>query len=143
VDELLRSIAAFLNGDAAAHGVSLSVTANRNLYVAAKPQALRLTLVSLLLDSIDSMPLGGQTHMDAAINDANGVIEITTRPSRGTIARNIATAWDLDLGSDPLYRGLVYPVARNLVRADEGTIELAKHDDGLKVSLLYPATKAA
>jgi C4-dicarboxylate-specific signal transduction histidine kinase len=143
LDELLRSMVAFLNGDAAAHGVSLSVAVDRNLYVVANPHALRLTLVSLLLDSIDSMPLGGQTHVEAKPDTANVVIEITTKPSRGTIARNIATAWDLDLDSAPPYRGLVYPVARNLVRADEGTIELAKHNEGLKVSLLFPTTKAA
>jgi signal transduction histidine kinase len=143
IDKTLRSLAAFLNGDAAAHGVSLRVTGDPGIDVLVRPHALRLTLLSLLVDAIDAMPNGGQVMLEARVSGAHVVIDITTTPISGTARRNLSTAWQLDLSSDPPYAGLVYHVVRDLVQADAGTIELTARDEGTQVSIRYPAAIAA
>lgn len=142
VDKLLRSLAAFLNGDAAAHGVSLRVTGDPGINVEADPHGLRLTLLSLMVDAIDTMRGGGQAQLEARVSGAQVVVDITVTPISGTVRRDIATAWQLDLSSNPPYAGLVFHVVRNLVQADAGSIELTARDDGTKIIIRYPAANA-
>jgi signal transduction histidine kinase len=139
VDKLLRNLAAFLNGDAAAHGVSLRIAGDPGINVVVNPHALRLTLLSLLVDAIDTMPNGGELQLEARLSGALVVIDITAMPISGTVRRDLTNAWQLDLSASPSYAGLVFHVVRNLVQADAGSIELTARDEGTKVSIRYPA----
>jgi len=138
VDESLRAVAGFLNSDAAAHNVSLHVAADSAVSAIVRAHALRLTLLSLLIDAIDVMPTGGQVQMEVRTDDRAAVVEIIATPKEGTLQRDYTTAWQLNLATTPQRTGLIFYVVQRLVEADAGVIELAPHGAGSKVSIKYP-----
>jgi len=139
VDESLREVTGFLNSDAAAHGISLHVAADSAASAIVRPQALRLTLLSLLIDAMDAMPAGGHVQMEVRANDEAATIDIIATPKEGTLQRDYTTAWQLNLATTPQRTGLIFYVVQRLVETDAGVIELAPHGAGSKVSIKYPA----
>ncbi len=141
--ESLREVVKFLNGDAAAHGVSLRVTANAVLHASVPPHTLRLTLLSLMVDAIDAMPDGGELHSEARELNGKIAIDIAISPTNGVLNRNYDTAWQLDLPANPQRNDLTFYVVRRLVEAAAGTIDHLPHDGGRKITIQYPAVGAS
>lgn len=70
VDELMGTLTRFLTNDAARNGVRLRLDLEEKMLAAVVPAKLRLVLLGLLTDAIDSMPAGGDIRISGRASGA-------------------------------------------------------------------------
>jgi C4-dicarboxylate-specific signal transduction histidine kinase len=131
---MLQELVKFLINDAAAHRVTLRAPQPTGATVRARPYKLRLILLSLMIDAIDTMTSGGALQANATTTDRDTLLELSDeRPGELPV-----DPWALEFGSVPAHRGWTLFVVRHLVTAEGGSILCEKGATGgrsIRISL--------
>jgi signal transduction histidine kinase len=134
VSMLLQELVRFLINDAAAHRVTLRGPQSTRVAAQARPNKLRLILLSLMVDAIDAMPNGGLLQVSATESGSESLLELSDE-RRG---ESPADPWALDLSAEPAQRGWTLYVVRQLVIGEGGNIHCETAVQGgrhLRISL--------
>lgn len=126
VGEVLGEISRFLNNDASARDIALSVAVAEDAAILVRPGRLRLVFLALLVDAIDSLPPHSELRVQLSKQKPHVRIEITS-------SKMVAGKWDtsaseavqIDLQAEPLRKGLIVPAAKKLIEAEGGTLHFS------------------
>ena len=136
VTVLLQELVKFLINDAAAQRVSIRGVESAVLPVQVRPAKLRLVVLSLMIDAIDAMPVGGSLQVSTTLALPWTVLELTD--TRATpLPEN---PWVPNFDTTPSHHGWTLFVARHLILAEAGGIECETLlDGGRKIRITLPA----
>jgi signal transduction histidine kinase len=109
------------------------------VFISGRPRSLRLALLTLMLNSLDSIPQGGTLGIKLASADVSLELSPSDAGPEGRDQAGV-DVFDLDLTRQPLLSGIGQYVARSIVESHGGVLSLERSPpDGSKLWIRFPA----
>ncbi len=138
---LVDDVAASYRPAAADSGVSIAVEATPRIAIDADPVRIRQALSNLVVNALNAMPDGGRITIHIDQRDDTVRVEVTDT-GIGIDAERLASVFERFVKSDDSPgRGLGLPIARGLVRAHGGDLDIERSSPaGTTVVMTLPIT---
>ena len=143
----VRDVVRFLGNEAAVRQLSLQAECIEALYATLRVDKIRLVLLSLAVDAIDSATRSGALKCAVTLVGDRPTVELSLlledeKSKLETSAPHPEIAGDA--GPRAPWRALIFPVARSLVAADRGTLHCTGDELAWQsVRISYPPVETA
>jgi signal transduction histidine kinase len=138
---LLESVAVLLNAHAKRQGVTITrVPANAWVEVTGHADSLQQVILNLATNALEAMRDGGALRLELATDGEEAVLTVSDTGT-GIPSELQQRIWDLSFSTKPLGRGIGLHVAKQVVLAHGGRVDLSSSTEGARFVVRLPRAR--